>query len=260
MQDEPEVDLMDDETLQSRLSRISTSWTVLAQAHQGAQAASAAARLEFIRRYQRAVYRYLLGAVRNADAADDLFQDFALQFIRGDFQHADPHRGRFRDYLKTSLYHSVVDHFRRQAKRGIPLETGAAEPVTAAWGLAESDQQFTSSWRTELLSRVWTALAEGERAGGQPYHSVLKFRVEHPDLPSPELARQLSVRLQRSPPFTETGIRKTLQRARTTFADLLLQEVAASLGNPPLDELEAELIDLDLINYCRSAMRRRKQG
>jgi hypothetical protein len=47
--------------------------------------------------YHRAVHRYLLGALRDEDAAEELFQEFALRFVRGDFRWADRGRGRFRD-------------------------------------------------------------------------------------------------------------------------------------------------------------------
>lgn len=250
---------MNDDTLQSRLSRISTNWTVLARAHEGHQPEAGAARLAFIQRYQRAAYRYLLGAVRDPDTADDLFQEFALRFMRGDFRRADPERGRFRDYLKTTLYHLVADHFGQQRKRAVPLNTDVAESAGEQWGLAESDQQFASSWRAELLSRAWAVLKEDERAGGQPYYTVLRFRTEHPAANSQESARQLTDELQRQPPFTETSVRKTLQRARAKFADYLLRDVAFSLGDPTIDRLEEELIDLELLAYCRSALNRRKQ-
>ncbi len=249
---------MDDETLQSRLSRISTNWTVLAQAHRGSQSEAAAAHLAFMDRYGRAAYRYLLGAVRDPDTADDLFQDFALRFVRGDFGRANPERGRFRDYLKTTLYHLVADHYGRKRRRAAPLNPVVAQTAGEAWGAAESDQQFVASWRAELLSRTWTSLKEDELAGGQPYYTVLRFRTEHPAASSAEMARQLSGQLQRQPPLSETNVRKILQRARAKFADTLLQDIAFSLDDPSAEELEQELIDLELLAYCRTAMARRK--
>ena len=125
---------MDEHTLQSRLSRISTNWTVLAKAHQPTDQESQAARVDFIVRYQSAAYRYLLGAVRNPDTADDLFQEFALRFMRRDFQRASPEKGRFRDYLKTTLYHLVADYFASQRKRAAPLEGDLAETPAVPWG------------------------------------------------------------------------------------------------------------------------------
>ena len=72
------------------------------------------ARAALVHRYRGAIYRYLLGAVRNPDVADDLAQDFALRLVRGDFRNADPERGRFRDLVKTVLFHLIVDYQRRQ--------------------------------------------------------------------------------------------------------------------------------------------------
>ncbi len=116
------------------------------------------------------------------------------------------------------------------------------------------------NWRDEMLAKAWTALGEAERSGGQPYFSVLKFRSEHPDASSAEMAARLTEQLQPQSPFTETGIRKTLQRARERFAESLIAEVARSLGTPTDDELEEELIAVGLLPYCRSALQQRERG
>ena len=249
---------MDDENLKSRLSRISTSWTMLAEAHGAQEAQARSARLAFFQRYQCAAYRYLLGAVRDPDAADDLIQELALRFMRGDFRRADPERGRFRDYLKTTLYHLVVDHFGQQRKKPQPLNTAVAQPAVEPWGSPEAEEQFVRSWREELFSRAWSALAADEQERGQPYFTVLMFRTQNPKATSVEMVRRLTDELRPQHPLTETGVRKTLQRARAKFADLLIEDVAYSLGNPTADELEQELIELELLAYCRSALARRK--
>jgi RNA polymerase sigma-70 factor (ECF subfamily) len=57
--------------------------------------------------------------------------------------------------------------------------------------------------------------------------------------------------------FTATNVRVTLHRAREKFADLLLDEVAHSLGNPTEAELLQELHDLRLQKLCRLAVKRR---
>jgi hypothetical protein len=51
-----------------------------------------------------------------------------------------------------------------------------------------------------------------------------------------------------------------IHRAREQFADLLLDEIMPSLERPTLDTLEEELIDLDLIEYCRGALDQRRQA
>ncbi|MBV8265921.1 MAG: hypothetical protein JO252_06210, partial [Planctomycetaceae bacterium] len=51
--------------------------------------------------------------------------------------------------------------------------------------------------------------------------------------------------------------RQALHRARERFADLLIDQVANTLGD---SDVEQELIDLGLIDYCRPALRRRARG
>jgi RNA polymerase sigma-70 factor (ECF subfamily) len=124
---------MDQRELEANLSRISTRWSALRQAHQGPEKAAAAARQDLMERYCGAGYRYLLSAVRDPHTAEDLTQEFALRSIRGRFRNADPKRGRFRDYVKTSLFHLVDDYRSGQRKQpqrltiGPDVEPGAEE-------------------------------------------------------------------------------------------------------------------------------------
>lgn len=59
-------------------------------------------------------------------------------------------------------------------------------------------------------------------------------------------------------PLTADGVRQLLHRAREKFAAFLLDDVAQSLQNPSNEELEQELIDLNLLEYCRPDLERRK--
>jgi RNA polymerase sigma-70 factor (ECF subfamily) len=250
---------MDRQELEQRLSRISTQWTLLRQAHAGPQDAAAAARQDLMQRYCGAVYRYLLAAVRDAHAAEDLTQDFALRFVQGRFRLADPGRGRFRDYVKTALFHLVDSHRRRQGRqvRGVPLE--GQEPADPAGpSLPDPDAAFEASWRKELLARTWKALAQAEQESGQPCYAVLRLRVDRPELPSAELARQLAQ--LRGKPFTAAGVRQLLHRAREKFALLLVEETRQSLGPAAQDRLQDELADLGLLKYCQTALPRPDPG
>jgi RNA polymerase sigma factor (sigma-70 family) len=246
---------MDEPSREQRLSRISTLWTLVHQAHQGQSEVLSAAQRTILERYSGAIHRYLLGAVCDPDAADELFQEFALRFLRGDFKNADPGRGRFRDFLKTSLFHLIVDYQRRQQAQIQARAPGAQEPAVAPVELTDSDRVFMESWRAELMDRSWTALAHIEQKTGQPCHTVLHLRAEHPLLSSAELAEQLGAKLGKA--FTIHGTRQALHRAREKFTDLLLNEVVHSLDNPTLEQVEQELIDLGLLSYCRSALERR---
>jgi DNA-directed RNA polymerase specialized sigma24 family protein len=239
--------------LDERLSRISTFWTMVHEAHDDPADAKQAAQNLLLERYSGAAYRYLLGAVRDPDVATELFQDFALRFLRGDFRRADPRRGRFRDYVKTALIHLVTDYHR--SKQAWPGRLADDPPDRPPPALEEGlEENFLASWREELLGRTWHSLAEANPA----YHAVLLCRVENADMPSGRIAQELCASLDK--PLTASWVRKNLQRAHEKFADLLLDEVARSLESSRPEDLRDELGELDLFKYCQSAVARRGGG
>jgi RNA polymerase sigma-70 factor (ECF subfamily) len=233
----------------SRLSQITTLWTKLLQAHGPARGEAAATRHRLLQRYGGAVYRYLVGAVRDPDAAAELAQEFALRFVRGDFAAADPQRGRFRDYLKRALSNLVNDFHRARVRQpqALPPDHPAAAP-------AGDDRDFLTSCREDLIDRTWQALAEANAT----YHDVLRLRINHPDLTSEQLAACASEGAARV--VTAAWVRKNLQRAQAKFADLLLDLVTASLDRYTPAALVGELRELDLLKYCRAALTRRGLG
>jgi RNA polymerase sigma-70 factor (ECF subfamily) len=249
-------DAGDEESMNQHLSKITTVWTAVFNAHRGEAAAAYAAQRQLVERYRRAVYRYLMGAVRNPDVADELFQEFALRLVAGSFKRADPGRGRFRDFLKTALFHLIVDHQRRQRGQPLSLTEPGAEPADEEQPGAEQEAEFLNQWRNEVLSRSWEALEEIDRRSGQQLYVVLRFRSDHPEMRSPEMAAQLGPRLGRA--VSPEWVRKWLRLARDKFTDLLLAEVEHSLHNPTFEDLEQEVIDLGLIDYCKSGLERRR--
>ena len=84
-----------------QINQIETIWQVVHRAHDADQPDKmTAAQQVILQRYRPAIFRYLLACLGNADAADELCQEFSLRLIRGDFRNADPEKGRFRDLLK----------------------------------------------------------------------------------------------------------------------------------------------------------------
>lgn len=244
---------MQHENTNDRLSRISTLWSLVCEAHCGSAEDANAARKQLLERYGGAVRRYLRKVLRDPDAADEIAQEFALEVLHGALHGADPNRGRFRNYVKGTLFHLVADY--RKKRRGWPEPLPAEDPTLAAQQEAlDSDRQFLESWCDELLARAWAALADLEARTGQLFHTVLRYRADHPEMHSPQMAEQLAVQLGR--PLTAAGIRQTLHRAREKFADLLLEEVTHSLENPTPEKLEQELIELGLFDYCQPALER----
>jgi RNA polymerase sigma-70 factor (ECF subfamily) len=225
---------------------------MLLQAHAGPPGEAGAAFQELLQRYGGAVYRYLLGAVRDPEVADDLAQEFALRFLRGGFQGANRERGRFRNYLKTALIHLVHDHHRARQQWPRALAPDGPDPAAPEVDEADSEHQFLLSWRAELLERTWHALA----AANPAYHAVLRLRIEEPELPSAQMAQRLAGPLGKS--CTAAWVRKTLQRAHEKYAELLLDEVAVSLEGATPEQLREELQTLDLLRFCQSALERRQ--
>jgi RNA polymerase sigma-70 factor (ECF subfamily) len=246
---------MDDDDL--HISRINTAWSMVRDAH-GDHTAVQSAQERLLEKYGGAVRRYALSCLRNEDAAEEVFQEFALKFVRGDFGKASPTRGKFRSFVKTIVYRLIVDCQRRAKKLGREgiMHSNMPDPEDSAESKDE-DAMFRASWRDELLASVWQKLADDEQQSGKPYHTVLRYRVSHPDLRSPELAEGLSEELGKV--VNAGAVRVLLHRARELFAELLLDEVTESLESGSLDEAEQELIDLELHEYCRPALEKRRE-
>jgi RNA polymerase sigma-70 factor (ECF subfamily) len=222
-----------------RLSRLSTWWTLLRQSGAAGPTTITNAQHQLVERYSGAVYRYLLGAVRNEDAAKELFQEFALRFLQGDYRRADPNRGRFRDYLKSALSHLVTDHHRMKTR-----QPGSLPATLAAPQELEDDSSFAQCWREELLNQTWKAL---EKANPDQ-HAVLLALSKEPDLSAAELAERSSQALGR--PISQGNARVLLHRAREKFAELLLAELRLSLDQADDSTLRAELRELGLAGLC----------
>jgi RNA polymerase sigma factor (sigma-70 family) len=245
---------MDRELDDPRLTQLSTHWTLIFQVHSGTPEQIAGAQIALMDRYSGAVHRFLLAAMRDRHAAEELAQEFALRFLRGDFHRADPGRGRFRDFVKRALHNLMIDHRRRGRARPRTLGDDLPDPAAPADELIDFDRQFVAGWRAELMSRAWTALAGFQEQTGQPYHTVLRLRAEHSGLRSPELAGRLSEILGRT--INTGALRMALQRSRDRFVGFLMEDVAAGLTELTPDLLEQELIDLDLLEYCKRSARR----
>lgn len=227
------------------ISQIPTLWTVVRQAHGGAEVDPGEARRRLLDQYGGAVRRYLLAMLRDADAADDVMQEFALRLLRGDLKNADPEKGRFRAYVKTTVYRLVMDHHRgrKRTSREGPM---SVDPAGAVPDETASDEAFLESWRSDLLDRAWRSLEADPAA-----YAVLRTRVDHPELRSAEL-----------PPLIErtyaqvvkpNSVRVYIQRAREKFAAALLAAVRESVEGRA-GAVEEELMDLRLLEYCRPAL------
>ncbi len=196
---------MSSSDFERRLSRISTLWSLVTVAHHEAGSEVEAAQRQLLQRYSGAIRGYLRGALHDADAADDLFQDFACRFLRGDLRRADPERGRFRDYVKGVLFHLIADYHKKRQRLPRQMAPEHPDPAVVCAPDADRERAFLTSWRDELLARTWTALAAADQANNQYFHAVLRFRADNPEVHSQEMAEQLSSILGK--PLTAAGVR-----------------------------------------------------
>lgn len=255
------------------LQNIATQWSRVFQAGLEEGDASTAARHQLLIRYQKAVLRFLQAELRDDHAASDLLSNFALRVLEVDtfLRKADPHKGRFRDYLKTVLHRMVLEHFRRsnrETRRRQGIQEGTdSEPVAEAeaWTSVQ-EERYQACFRAEVVQQAWQILEETERTKGKPYATLIRLEEEmrerDPNTPvrSADLAREMGRLLGR--PFTDVAIRQMRHRARELYGELLVREVARTLeiDQPAADDvrrIEDSLIDLGLFNrYGKDALRR----
>lgn len=238
-----------------RLSAIPTMWSMVRHAHDSQAESARAAQQHLLALYGGAARRYLLAALRDEDAADEVFQEFALRFVQGSFQQVCPDRGRFRSFLKTCLYHLIIDYQRRRKKQRATSELEYdAMAVAGTDGTLSEDTLYIKCWREELLMRAWQRLAEDEASTGKPYHTVLRMRAENATASSTELAEVVTLRLGKE--ISSANVRVIVHRARELFSEVLLNAVIESLPDSRRGDVEEELIELQLLEYCRAGLQR----
>lgn len=232
------------------LNEIVTNWDELfsALSQNGVSEAPLLARV--LQRYFGAIWSYLATIVKDENVADDLAQEFAVRFLRGDFQNLHPNKGRFRDFLKVVLRNMVMDHFRKQ-KHLVELNLDTLDDSRDLVS-DEYDQLFVEHWREDLLRRTWQTFQSSSSGRGALYYEALCQFAGSGGMSSGELAEKLSA--SRAEPMNAATARQTLRRARQMFADCLREEVRQSLAanEDHPDAVEEELCELRLTKYLGS--------
>lgn len=224
-----------------RLTELETSWTKIRNAHTPGPAGQAAMR-ELISRYHDAVERYLRVKLRDQNLADEVFQEFWTKLLTHKLAGADQSKGRFRDYLRTVLHRLIIDHFR--SRKVMALPPGDLLDPSAA------DDDYDRVWREAVIKRVWSRLESYEACTPKNrYATVLHLRVGNPEASIEEIAQQLSDQIHAS--VSPEAFRKTLQRARGKFLELLVYELRETIHPATPEDIEAEIFDLGLGHLYR---------
>lgn len=231
-----------------RLTEIPTEWTLIRTAHAaqsdgpGSAAESAEAMGKLIGKYHDAVVRYLKLKLRDENLADEVTQEFWAKLMTGKLAGADRSKGRFRDYLRTVLHRLIIDHFRGRKVQQLP-PGDLLDP-------SRSDADFDHVFREAVIRRVTLRLQTYEATTPKNrYATVLQLRIENPDAPIEVLAKRLGERDNTK--VSPEAFRKTLQRARSKFLELLIQELRETIHPAEPEDIEAEIYDLGLGNLYR---------
>jgi len=240
----------------ANLSQLSTHWSVLQAAHNGSPEQQIEARKKLLGDYEKAVRDYLRVYIHHPDEREGVFNEFAIRLLRGDFRSTTPEKGRFRAFVKTVLYHLVVDYHREQQrlKQIIALDKVPEPAVGASHSEPDDERAFLAIWRHSLMRRASDALNDRQALGGPPLSETLTLRIQQPDKTTEQLAHMMARRL--SQPVEPGTFRRWLHLARQQFTDALVREVAATLEVPTPDLLADELQVLGFLDRCRDAWER----
>jgi len=220
----------------AHLTDLETCWTTVRNAHAPGPAGQAAMR-ELIGRYHDAVERYLRLKLRDQNLADEVFQEFWTKLLTHKLAGADHNKGRFRDYLRTVLHRLIIDHFRGRKLQMLPPDD-LLDP-------SRPDADYDRVWREAVIKRVWTRLETYEASTAKNrYATVLHLRVGNPDAAIEEIAGQLADQTRTS--VSPEAFRKTLQRARGKFLELLITELRETIHPSTHEDIEAEIFELGL--------------
>jgi RNA polymerase sigma factor (sigma-70 family) len=238
---QPLDDVEDTPPPEERLTTLETNWTTIRTAHLPGPAGQAAMR-DLIGRYHDAVERYLRLKLRDRNLADEVFQEFWTKLLTHKLAGADNNKGRFRDYLRTVLHRLIIDHFRGRKLQSLP-PGDLLDP-------AKPDDEYDRVWREAIIKRVWSRLETYEASTPKNrYATVLHLRVGDPDAAIEDLAQQLADQLGSR--ITPEAFRKTLQRARGKFLELLIEELRTTIHPATPEDIEAEIFDLGLGHLYR---------
>jgi len=219
-----------------RLTSLETSWTTLRRAHEPGPAGQKAMS-ELISRYHDAVERFLRLKLRDRHLADEVLQEFWAKLLEHKLAGADESKGRFRDYLRTVLHRLIIDHFRRRKLQPLP-PSELLDPSVR-------DAEFDRIWLGVILDRVFARLDTYEASTPKNrYASVLRLKHDNPDASIEELAARLSQ--MTGTRVRPEAFRKTLQRSRMKFFDLLKQELRETIHPASPEDIEDEINDLGL--------------
>jgi DNA-directed RNA polymerase specialized sigma24 family protein len=234
-----------------RLDVIETQWSLVRRAHQGTIVSGTDARQALVLRYAPAIRAYVQAITRDEQITDEISQDAMVRLLQGDFAGADPGRGRFRDLLKVAVRNMVRNYWDKQKRRqGVNFDLTLLEEEHAS---DDSSDSWLNHWRRNVLEIAWSALEQYQQSNpGSVAYTVLRTRADFPAATSDELAEKLALQLGRE--LRADTFRQQLKRARTRFAEFLVEEIAHGLTETDASRIQDELICLGIYEHIKDVL------
>jgi RNA polymerase sigma-70 factor (ECF subfamily) len=214
-----------------------THWSIIAAARDQAAPEAREALAELCRSYWYPLYAFIRRQGHDADAAQDLTQEFFARLLERDFLAAiERGKGRFRSFLLAACKHFLAnEHDRARAqKRGggmvpVPLDLDAAEGryVREPAHCMTPERLFERRWALTLLDRVLGRLRQEHTARGKEalFDHLRVFLVGDGRAPAQlEVAAELGL--------SPGALKVAVHRLRQRFRELLCQEIASTVDDP----------------------------
>ena len=219
-----------------------TNWSVVLDAASPSSESAQAAMSDLCARYRNPVFKFILGKCRDIHQAEDLTQGFFEFVIRkGVVQHARKERGRFRNFLGTSIQHFLHNQHDRAtaAKRGgrhriDPLDTDLADSLAAPSDSPADIRAFDREWALALVARAMESLAadyasRNRRAAHDALLPFLTRSATGDDYQNVGAALGIS----------KGAAEQACRALRARFGTILRREVALTVSRP--DDIEGEI-------------------
>jgi DNA-directed RNA polymerase specialized sigma24 family protein len=245
------VDAPIDSTAGARFNFRTTQWGLVTAASAEGAAEARVALGELYQLYCYPVYTFIRRCGYRREDAQDLTQDFFVHLLeKGALGRADPHRGRFRNFLLGALRHFLANAAERDSacKRGggcqrVFLDDDAAEEcyqLAAPEGLT-AEKLFEAQWAGALVEATFARLrCELESEGkGHIFEALQGFLAGRAAPSYQKVADGLNLSLG--------AVKTAIHRLRGRFGALLREEVARTVAAPA--EIDEEL------RYLRAALR-----
>lgn len=221
-----------------------TQWSLILRATQPSDSNARTALEELCQRYWFPLYAFARRRVAEVHEAQDLTQEFFLRLLeKNSLAAASPERGRFRNFLLSSLKNFLANEWDRAntQKRG-----GGRERLSLDWDSGESrlsfepthtdtpEREFERQWALTLLDVVVHRLQDEFAAAGKSRQfELLKQTLtgSRAVLDYSAIAAELQM--------SEEAARQAAHRLRKRYRELLREEVAATVESD--DEVEDEI-------------------